>query len=152
MALPTGMSSCAMCVRLMTGTAWVDYSDNLSVVEPPSWDRDTAKANVFGETAPLTVTGKHNPVDVTIRGIWAAGTTDAFYVVYAQYTTACSGLVAVQWAPEGCATTSDAFSTNTTKSTVSSLVFPGGDSGSADVLMWECTIHSPDITRGTYAA
>jgi hypothetical protein len=140
-----------MCVELMTGTAWVNYSDNLSVVESPEWTRATAEAHVFGETAPLTVTGKHDPVDVTIRGIWAEGTADAFYVVYAQYTTPCSGMVAVRWAPAGCATSSDAFYTSTTNSTVSALTFPGGDSGSPDVLMWEFTIHSPDITRAAWA-
>jgi len=142
-----------MCVELMAGSAttWTDYSDNLSVLEPPTWDRDTAMANVFGETAPLTVVGKHNPVDVTVRGIFAEGTADPFYVVYAQYTTACSGMVAVRWAPAGCATTHDAFYTSTTVSRVSSLTFPGGDSGSADVIMWEFVVHSPDITRATYA-
>jgi len=140
-----------MCVELMTGTAWVDYSDNLSVLESPTWTRPTAEANVFGETAPLTVTGKHEAVDVTVRGIWAEGTTDAFYTVYAQYTTACSGLVAVRWAPAGCATSSDAFYTSTTASIVSSVTPPGGDSGAPDVLMWEFVVHSPSITRATWA-
>jgi hypothetical protein len=140
-----------MCVELMTGTAWVDYSDNLSVVESPTWTRPTAEANVFGETAPLTVTGKHEATDVTVRAVWAEGTADPFYVVYAQYTTACSGMVAVRWAPAGCATSSDAFYTSTTKSTVSSLTFPGGDSASADILMWEFVVHTPDITRAAWA-
>ena len=151
MTLPDGMSSCAMCVEIMTATTWVDYSDNLSVVEAPTWTRPTAEAHVFGETAPLTVVGKADPVDVTIRGVWAEGTADPFYVVYAQFTTACSGMAAVRWSPAGCATTHDAFYTSTTKSVVASLTFPDGDAGSADIIMWEFVVHSPNITRATWA-
>lgn len=151
MALPSGMSSCAMCVEIMTGTAWVDVSDNLTVVESPEWTRPSAEAYVFGETAPLTVVGKHAPVDVTVRGVWAEGTADPFYTVYAQYTTPCAGLVAVRWSPAGCTTAHDSFRTNTTESRPTALTFPGGDSASSDVLMWEVVIHSPDITRAAWS-
>jgi len=135
----------------MTGTTWTDVSDNISVVEPPTWTRMTAEAYVYGETAPLTVVGKAEPVELTLRGIWVEGTADPFYTTYAQFTAACSGMVAVRWAPAGCTTAHDAFYTSTTKSVVSSLTFPSGDSASADIIMWEAVIRSPDITRATWS-
>lgn len=153
MALPSGMSSCAMCVEIMAGTAttWTDVSDNLSVVEPPTSTKPTSEAYVFGETTPLTAVGKTGPTDLRVRGIWAEGTADPFYTVYAQFTTPCGGQVAVRWSPAGCASTHDAFYTSTTKSAVAELTFPGGDAGSADIIMWEFLVRTPVVTRGTWA-
>jgi hypothetical protein len=135
----------------MTGTSWVDVSDNLSVVDPPTLTRDTAVAYVFGESPPVIGIGRLTPTEVTIRGVWAQTTADPFYTVYAQFTAACGGFVAVRWSPAGCATTSDAFYTSTTESVVTSLTYPGGDAASADVILWEANIYSPDITRAAWA-
>lgn len=151
MALPNGMSSCSMCVEIMTGTSWVDVSDNMSVVEPPTQTRMAGQAYVFGEDVPLTTVGKREPADVTVRGVWAQGTADPFYTVYSAYTTPCGGLVAVRWSPAGCATTADTFYTNTTRSELISLQFPGGDSADANPIMYQFVVHSPEITRGTWA-
>lgn len=151
MALPGGMSACAMCVEIMTGTAWVDVSDNMTVVEPPEQTRMTGEAYVFGEDNALLGDGKLEPVEVTVRGIWAEGTADPFYTVYEQYTTACGDLVAVRWSPAGCATSHDAFSTHTTASECISLTYPAGDAGSADIIMYQFVVRSQDITRAAWA-
>lgn len=152
MALPSGMSACSMCVELMAGgTTFTDYSDNLSVVEPPTQTRTTGEAYVFGEDTAVTAVGKREPVEVTVRGVWAEGTTDPFYAVLAEFITACGDMVAVRWSPGGCTTAHDSFRTSTTASEVVSFSYPGGDSGSADVLMWEMVIRSPDITRAAWA-
>jgi hypothetical protein len=140
-----------MCVEIMTGTAWVDVSDNMSVVEPPTQTRPTGMQNVFGEAAPVTTVGKLEPVDLTVRGVWAEGTADPFYTVYAVHTTNCGGLVAVRWSPGGCTTANDAFNTHTTQTDLVSLQFPGGDAGSADVIMYQFMVRSPNITRAAWA-
>lgn len=154
MALPEGMSACAMCVELMTGTTFVDYSDWLSVVDPPTQTRDAGEAYVYGEDTAVIGIGRRGPVDVTIRGVWTdVGTTaDPFYVTMTEFITACGDMVAVRWSPGGCATTHRSFRTSTTKSEVISLTYPGGDAGSADVIMWEAVIRSPDITEAAWAA
>jgi hypothetical protein len=151
MPLPDGMSSCAMCVEIMTGTAWVDVSDNATVVDPPEQTRITGEAWVFGEDTALIGDGKLNPTEVTVRGVWAEGTADPFYTVYAEFTTPCGDMVAVRWSPAGCATSSDAFSTNTTQSEVISLTYPGGDASSGDILMYQFIVKTPDITRAAWA-
>jgi len=152
MALPDGMSACTMCVQLMAGgTAWTDYSDYLSVVEPPTQTRETSEAYVFGEDTAVIGAGRLAPVDVKVRGVWTNSTADPFYAVETEFTTACGDMVAVRWAPAGCATTSRAYSTSTSKSEVISLTYPGGDANSADVITWEMVIRSPDITEAAYS-
>ena len=151
MALPNGMSSCAECVEIMTGTAWVDVSDNMTVVEPPTQTRLHGEAYVFGEDVAVIDVGKREPVEVTVRGIWAEGTADPFYTVYTEFTTACGDMVAVRWSPAGCTTAHDAFYTSTTESEVISLTFPGGDAGSADILTYQFIVKTPDITRAAWS-
>ena len=152
MALPDGMSACSMCVELMAGgTTWTDYSDNLSVVDPPAQSRPTGAAYVFGEDTAVIGVGKREPTTVTVRGVFAEGTADPFYAVLTEFITACGDMVAVRWSPAGCATSHDAFYTSTTKSEVVRLQYPGGDAGSADVIMWEFDVYTPDITRAAWA-
>lgn len=152
MALPSGMSACTMCVELMVGgTAWTDYSDYLSVVEPPTQTREVSEAYVFGEDIAVLGAGRRTPVDVTVRGVWTNATADPFYAVETEFTTACGDMVAARWAPAGCATTSRAYSTSTTATEVISLTYPGGDSASADVITWEMVLRTPDITEAAYS-
>ena len=152
MALPTALSACAMCVEIMAGgTTWTDYSDNLSVVDPPTQTRPSAEAYVFGEDTAVLGAGKLEPVEVTVRAVFEEGTATPFYAVLAEFITACGDMVAVRWSPGGCTTDNDSFRTSTTASEVLSLTYPGGDAGSADVLMFEFTVRSPDITRATWS-
>jgi len=141
-----------MCVELMAGgTTWTDYSDFLTVVEPPTQTRDVGEAYVFGEDTAVLGSGRLAPTDVTIRGVWTDATTDPFYAVEAEFTTACGDMVAVRWSPGGCTTDHRSYRTSTTASEVVSLTYPGGDAGSSDVIMWEAVIRSPDITEATWS-
>lgn len=153
MALPSGMSSCAMCVEIMaaSATTWTDVSDNMSVVDPPTQSRMTGEGYVFGEDVGLVTFGKREPVELTVRGIWAEGTADPFYTVYSAWTTACGGKTAIRYTPGGCSTTHDAFYTSTTASKVISLTFPGGDAGDASPIRYEFVVRSNDLTRATWA-
>jgi hypothetical protein len=151
MALPDGMSSCTMCVEIMTGTTWTDVSDSMTVVDPPEQTRMVGAAYVFGEDTAVISAGKREPVDVTVRGVWSEGTAAPFYTVYAEFTAPCGDMVAVRFTPGGCSTSHDTFYTSTTKSEVTSLTFPGGDAGSADVIMFQFVVHSPDLTRAAWS-
>lgn len=158
MALPTGtLSSCTMCVELSTnGTTWTNFSAYLTVLESPEMTRDTGSVAVFGEDTKIRTSGPKNPPQIRVRGAYvdATATTNPFSYVWAQWTTSCGGALAVRWAPAGCATTNQVFSTATAtthKSGIISLMVPGGDAGSADPLVWEAVIESPDLYRATYA-
>ena len=151
MALPDGMSTCAMCVEIMTGTTFIDVSDTMNVVEPPTQTRITGQGYVFGEDTALTTAGKREPVELTVRGIWAEGTADPFYTVYTSFTADCGNLLAVRYTPGGCSTSHDAFSSSTTRSEVMSLTFPGGEAENADPIPFEFVVRTPDITRAAWA-
>jgi len=140
-----------MCVQIMSGTVWVDASDNMTVLEPPAQTRARGETYVFGEDTAVTAVGKRAPIEVTARGVWVAGTTDPFYTVYTAFTTECGDMIALRWGPDGCTTDKDVFYTSTTKSEVVDLTFPGGDAGSADIIMYQFVVRTPDVTRAAWA-
>jgi len=147
-----------MCVQLsVDGTAWVDHSDQVSVIESPVQTRTSGELAVFGEDTMVPTTGKLEPLEITIRGPYldATATTNAFGLLYSRWTTACGGELNVRWAPAGCATTNQVFSTATATggySKLVSLTWPGGEAGSADPLVYEAVIRAPFIFRAVYAA
>ncbi len=153
MALPAGMSSCAFCVQLKFGTVttWLDASDEVMVLTPSDVAKATSETYVFGETSPLTLVGKNGAVDITLRGVWIDSTAGYWYKLWTEYTTACGGFAQVRWAPAGCATSHLAFTSHATVSPVASMTYPGGDAASADALVWEAVIHSPDVTIAAWA-
>lgn len=160
MALPSNiLGNCTVCVELSTnGTTWTDFSDYISVLEPPGMTRDTGEAGVFGEDTKATAVGKRNPVDVTVRGIYTDGTatTDPYFLCWSQWTTACGGALAVRWSPAGCSTGAGetTFATATATGHYSELVGltpPGGDASSGDPLMWEAVVRAPELFRATRA-
>ena len=158
MPLPSGtLSSCTYCVELSTnGTTWTDFSDYITVVETPSISRARGSLAVFGEDYHITTTGKFEPVEIRIRGAYvdSTATTNPFSYVWAQFTTACGGALAVRFAPAGCATTNQVFSTATATghpSKVVEVMPPSGDAGSADPLVWEAVIYAPQLHKATYA-
>lgn len=151
MALPDGMSACALCVEIMSGTTWTDVSDNMSIVEPPEMPRESGETPVFGEDTYLVTFGRRKPLEVTVRGVWAEGTADPFYTVYLAHTTPCGALNAVRWAPAGCATSSDAFSTSTTHSKIVNLQFPGGDASDGSPIMYQFVVKTPELTRAAWS-
>jgi hypothetical protein len=146
-----------MCVELSTnGTTWTDFSDYLAVIDPAAVTRDTAEQAVFGEDTMATAVGHRNPVEVTLRSVYTEGTTtaDPFYYVWSQWTTNCGGVLAVRWAPAGCTTDHQVFSTATNTGHYSRLISqtpPGGDAGEPGPIMWEATVRAPTLHMATWA-
>lgn len=155
MAIPSGMSACAMCVEINTSgtTTWNDVSDDVTVVTPGARTRMSGQAYVLGEDIALTTVGKLEPVEWTLRGIYTEGTatTDVWNALYTAQSTACGATFAVRYAPAGCATTSQVFATPVLTTEVISLTPPMGDAGSGDVLMYEAVVRAPAFTWATYA-
>jgi hypothetical protein len=151
MALPAGMSSCAGCVELMVGTTFVDASDEVSVITPDAWSRMSDQAYVFGEDTAVTTTGKLEPVEVTARGVYTESTTSFYYQLWTAHTTPCGALAAIRYSPAGCVSTHRSHRTSTTASRIISMTPPPMSADSAEVLMWEAVIRSPDYTEGAWA-
>jgi hypothetical protein len=146
-----------MCVSLRTsGTAWVDYSDWLSVVESPELTRITGEQAVFGEDYHAVTVGKINPVEVRIRGVYTDTTVTAsspFEFLWDAFEATCGTEVALQWGPAGCTTADTVFSTATatgSDSEVVSITPPGGDASDGAPLMWEAVIRSSRLHRAVW--
>jgi len=146
-----------MCVELSTdGTTWTDFSDYLTVLEPGAVTRDTGDVAVFGEDTKATGVGRRNPLEITIRSVYvdATATTNPFRFIWAQWTTACGGALAVRWAPAGCTTDDQVFSTATATGHYSRLISqtpPGGDAGDAAPITWEAVIRAPTLYLATWS-
>jgi hypothetical protein len=158
MALPTGtLSSCTMCVMLSTnGTSWTDFSDYLTVIEGPEMVRQSGEAYVFGEDIAVVTGGKREPVEIQLRGVYVdtTETSNPFSFVWAEFTVDCGDMVHVRWAPAGCATTNQVFSTATASTDVAemtSLTLPGGSADDGSPILWAAVIRAPTIYRATYA-
>lgn len=158
MALPDeALSSCTMCVELGTsGTSWTDFSDWITVIEPPGMSRMSGEAYVFGEDTAVQTAGKREPFEIVIRGVYedATATSDPFFYLWSEWNVACGDNVYIRWAPAGCTTTSIAFSTATATTDVSTLINltpPGGSADDASPLLWEATIRAPLLYRAAYA-
>lgn len=154
MALVDKLSPCTMCIELSAnGTAWTDFSDWLTVVDGPASTRINAQDYTFGEDVALFNVGKLEPVEIRLRGIYtdATATTQPFALLYTAHTGTCGSLMAVRWAPAGCATTNQVFSTLTTDARIIELIYPGGEAASAEAIKFEAVIKTAQITRATYA-
>jgi hypothetical protein len=156
MALPSGMSACALCVEIATdggGTTWNDNSDSVTMVTPGTQTRPTGETYVFGEDLALLTWGKKGPIEVTLRCVYTegTGTTDMWNTCYTAHDTACGGNFAVRWAPVGCATTNQVFSTTVATSRLTSYTPPVGDASSPDALVFEAVVITNDMTWATYA-
>jgi len=160
MTLPAGvLTGCTICVGLSTsGTAYVDWSDYISVVEMPEGARITGGGHVFGEDVPIVTTGKREALEWRVRGVYVdtTATTNPFNLFWTAYTSDCGGPLYIRTAPAGCATTNNVFSSGTATTDQSELmslkVFDGADASAGDPLMYEAVIRSAQMYRATYAA
>ena len=158
MALPSGtLSSCTLCVELSTdGTTWTDFSDYVTVVEPPEMSRISGEAFVLGEDIAVVTGGKLNPVEVQIRSVYvdSTATSNPFSYVWAEFTAACGDAVHVKWSPAGCTTGNQSFSTATATgmpAEMITLTLPGGDGSDGSPILWGAVIKAPTIYRATRA-
>jgi hypothetical protein len=137
------------------GTAWVDHSDQASVLEPGAQTRVTGEIAVLGEDTMASTVGKREPQEITIRGpyVEASATTNTWAMLYQQWTTACGGELNVRWAPSGTTTDDYVFTTGTATGGYSELVSltpPGGDAATADPLIYEAVIRCPAVLWALY--
>lgn len=158
MTLPAGaLSSCTVCTELSTdGTTWTNFSAWLTVVEPDEWVRDSGSMPTFALDTRVRTSGKLQTLQIRIRGVYedSTATTDPFVYVWNQHTASCGGALAVRWAPAGCGTANQVFSTATAtghNSGVVAVTPPAGDAGNSDPLTWEAVIEAPWINKATYA-
>jgi hypothetical protein len=147
-----------MCVELSTdGTTWTDFSDWITVLEPPEITRMSGEAYVYGEDVPVITGSKRQPVEVPIRGVYedATATSDPFVYLWNVMTTSCGGRCHIRWAPAGCTTTSQVFSTATGTADVYGeligLTPPSGPADDGSPLLWAATIKAPQLYKATYA-
>jgi len=152
MALPVGISPCTMMVEYtLEGTAEVDVSDWVSVVDGARQTRTTGNAYVFGEDTAVITKGKREPVDTTFRFVYTEGTAELFEIARALFEAACGGVLGMIWSPKGSATGNFSYATGTTQHAITEFQYPFGEAASGDPIMGEFVIQSTSITKAVRA-
>ena len=158
MALPdNAVSSCTMCVELSSdGTGWTDFSDWVTVIEAPEMTRMSGEAYVYGEDSAVLTGGKREPFEIVIRGVYedSTATTDPFVFLWTEWNADCGDKMHIRFAPSGCATTSQVFSTATATTDygeIVSLTPPALPADDASPLLWSATIRAPILYKATYS-
>jgi len=138
-----------MVVELSTdGATFEDYSDQVSVLEPPTQRRATSEIAVMGYDAKVPLVGKRLPYEVKFAGPYLDGTatTNAFAVLYQQWTT--NRTMHIRWTPNN--DDPDPRTWGTGDSTADygeliSLTWPGGDAASGEPVRYEAIIRAGEV-------
>ena len=125
------------------GTTWTDISGAATAVSVSGGDRQTGEAYPFNlDTAVITV-GKREPIEVTVKALYTEGSPGVYETVRAAYEGGTA--LYVRWSPKGGTTGNFQFVTDS--GIVTSAVYPTGEAGSGDPVMFEFAVKVAKITK-----
>jgi len=129
------------------GTTWTDISAAANSVSVDGGERMAEALYTFGVDVATITTGPREPLEVTVRLVYTEGSSDAFETVRAAYED--GELLYVRWSPRG-GNTGD-FRYTSGAGVIKSLNYPGGEAGSAEVVMCEFVLRTPQVTKSVVA-
>lgn len=125
------------------GTTWTDISSVLNSVSVEGGDRMAEDLFVFGADTASVLTGPREPLEVTVRVVYAEGTSDAFETLRAAYEAGTSYYV--RWSPRGGTTGQFIFTAD--PGPITSFAYPAGEAGNAEPILCEITLRTSKITK-----
>ena len=125
-------------------TTWVDISGQGASVAVSGGERATGEQNTMDGDTPIVKSGKRSSLDLTCRFVYSETAGEAFEVLRVQYETE-KGPIYVQYSP----VEPGGFWFTTGLGIMTSLLYPGGDAGSGDVVMSEFVTKCASITKAT---
>jgi len=123
------------------GTVWTDVTGEGASVAVSGGERTTGEQHTFGtEPKPIVKAGKLASQDVTVRFIYTETASDPFDVCQTAHESN-TGEFWVQYRPK---TGGNWFKTG--ESVITSLLYPGGEAGSGDIVMSEFVCKCAGLT------
>jgi len=142
------------------GSTWIIISGTANSVTVSGGSRKTGEAFTADGDTPLIVSGKREPLEVTVKAVYtedAAGTPHAFNGIRAEYVDGTG--VAVRWSPTAYTlinqkryTTSDTTNAAAVVCPITSFSYPALDFSSGDPIMIEFTVRCGAILTEDHAA
>lgn len=160
MALASGaMSTVEADIEISAnGTTWTSLSDYLTVVEVPEQARMTGTAYTFGADVAVVTGGKREPMEVTVRGLYSEGSSDAYLTVRPYFVAAGGTALYFRYSPRGVGGTNRRVLTASLDGTtaggciVSKFKMPDVDAQTADPVPFFFALMVPAFVETTTAS
>lgn len=137
------------------GTSWTSLSDYVTMVEVPEQTRMTGVGYTFGADVGVVTAGKREPMEVTIRGLYSEGASDAYRTVRSYFSASGGTVIYFRYSPKGIgASGRSVFTASNDAATaggcvVSKWKFPDVDAGAADPVPFFFAIMVPSFVETT---
>ncbi len=143
------LSQCGVKVELQLPTTFTDFSTVVSAVLPEAQNRMLGAAYVFGVDYAAQTKGKLEPFNITLRGLYATGTTDPCTLVQTYHQASCGTNIGVRVSiPTGAV--GDKVATYSDCPIVSYKI-ADVDASSGDPLFWEAVVSAASVTMSIAA-
>ena len=130
-------------VRYSTdGTTWTLISAEAIAVEVSDASRMTSDVYAFDADTALVLSGKLEPVNVTVRFLYTDD--DPFDFLLSEFIDA--GTLYIRWWPKGSASGNKQY---TASGPITTITFPQGEASSPDPVAVSVTIRAAEITQTT---
>jgi len=128
-------------------SVWTDISGFASTVMLDGGERMTATKGTFDGDILILRSAKRATVTVTVNLVYTEGASAPAAVIRAIYEAGSDFYV--RWSPKG--GDSSEFLYTTDAGVVKSPLYPGGDSESADIVMTDLVLETPEVTKSAVA-
>jgi hypothetical protein len=122
------------------GSTWTDVAGHGASVAVSGGERATGEAHTMDGDTPILKAGKRASLDITVRFVYTETASDPFDIAQTAYETAGGALYCQYRALNG----GNWFSTGA--GIITSLLYPGGETGDGSVVMSEFVIKCATIT------
>ena len=147
-----GMSARALKVEYAVNTgggfgSYVDISGYAASVEPSGAERGVGEQHTFDGDTPIVTTGKLSAARAVLRSVYTQTDSEAFDAIYDAKVN--NYPFKLRWSVPGGATGDKQYEV---EGYVTKCTPPGGDAGSADVVLFEAEVVSASFDESTVSA
>lgn len=129
--------------------AWTDISGEHTKIEVDGGETKSGEAFTnTGSTAILT-SGKREKYTVKVNIVYTEGVSTPWKLLFDGWRA--GSLIQFRWAPKGGTTGDYQYATATAGNVCKYVSLPVGEAGSADPVLCEAVLETPDITQATAA-
>lgn len=129
--------------------SWTDLGGEHAKTEVDGGERKSGEAFTQVGDTPVLTSGKREKYTVKGSFVYSEGVSTPWKLLYDAHRA--GSLLQFRWAPKGGATGDYQYSTATSGNVLKNVTLPVGEAGSADPVMCEFTLETPDITQATVA-
>jgi hypothetical protein len=131
-------------IKISSGS-WTDIGGENTKIEVDGGERKSGEA--FTQTGDTPVLTKGKTEKYTVKGsiLYTEGVSTPWKLLYDAKRSGSE--VQVRWSPKGGATGDYQFSSSTSGNVLKNVSLPVGEAGSADPILSEFTLETPDITE-----